>query len=87
MVTYKHITEVVRNRCLNHEAKRVDSNVILLLSATYVGALISWITKHKISLSSSVNKNNQRDKVHIAPISIVLYISNLFYIVIFETQL
>ena len=71
----------------NHEAKRVDSNVILLLSATYVGALISRIIEHKISLSSSVNKNNQRDKVHIAPISIVLYISNLIYIVIFETQL
>ena len=87
MVTYKHITEVVRNRCLNHEAKRVDSNVILLLSATYVGALISWNIKHKISLSSSINKNNQRDKVHIAPISIVLYISNLIYIIIFETQL
>ena len=87
MVTYKHITEVVRNRCLNHEAKRVDSNVILLLSATCVGALISWILKHKISLSSLVNKNNPRDKVNIAPISIVLYISNLINIVIFETQL
>ena len=31
MVTYKHITEVVRNRCLNHEAKRVDSRVLLLI--------------------------------------------------------
>ena len=66
MVTYKHITEVVRNRCLNHEAKRVDSNVILLLSATCVGALISWTIKHEISWSSLVNKNNPRDKVNIA---------------------
>ena len=45
MVTYKQVTEVVRNRCVNHQAKRVDSRAILLLSATSVGALISWIFK------------------------------------------
>jgi len=65
----------------------VDSNIKLLLSAACVGALISWILKDKIFLSSSVNKNNQADKVHIAQISIVLCISDLIYIVLFETQL
>ena len=28
MVTYKHVTEVVRNRFVNHMAKRVDSLVL-----------------------------------------------------------
>ena len=45
MVTYKHVTEVVRNRFVNHLAKRVDSRAILLLIATSVGALIIWIIK------------------------------------------
>ena len=26
MVTYKHVTEVVRNRCVKYKAKRVDSS-------------------------------------------------------------
>ena len=38
MVTYKHVTEVVRNRCVNHQAKRVDSMAKLLI-AMFVGAL------------------------------------------------
>ena len=25
MVTYNHVTEVVRNKCVNHQARRVDS--------------------------------------------------------------
>ena len=37
MVTYKHVNEVVRNRCVKHQAKRVDSRAILLLIATSVG--------------------------------------------------
>ena len=37
-VTYKHVDEVVRNRCVNHQVKRVDSRAILLLFATFVGA-------------------------------------------------
>ena len=45
MVTYKHVTEVVRNRFVNHLAKRVDSRAILLLIATSVEALIIWIIK------------------------------------------
>ena len=40
MVIYKHVTEVVTNRCVNHQAKRVDSRALLLLIATSVGALI-----------------------------------------------
>ena len=45
MVTYKHVTEVVRNRCVNHQAKRVDSRAIVLLIAISVGASIIWIIK------------------------------------------
>ena len=40
IVTYKHVTEVVRNRCVNHQSKRMDSRAIVLLIATSVGALI-----------------------------------------------
>ena len=29
MVTYKHVNEVVRNGCVKHQAKRVDSRAIL----------------------------------------------------------
>ena len=45
MVTYKQVAEVVRIRCVNHQAKGVDSIAPLLLSATSGGALISWILK------------------------------------------
>ena len=30
MVTYKHVTEVVKDMCVNNLAKRVDSTAILL---------------------------------------------------------
>ena len=43
MVTYNHVNEVVRNRCVKHQAKRMDSRAILLLIATSVGALIILI--------------------------------------------
>ena len=45
MVTFKHVTEVVRNRCVNHQEKRVDSRAILLLIRTSVGALLILIIK------------------------------------------
>ena len=45
MATYKHVTEVVQNRCVNHQAKRVDSKAILHLIKTFVGTLIIWINK------------------------------------------
>ena len=45
MVTYNHVTEVVRSKCVNHQARRVDSRAILILIATSVGALIIPIIK------------------------------------------
>ena len=39
MVTYKHVNEVVRNGCVKHHAKRVDSRATLLLIATFARAL------------------------------------------------
>ena len=60
MVTYKHVTEVVRNRCVNHQAKRVDSRAILLLIATSVGALIILIIKQtNINIANQTNKLNK----------------------------
>ena len=60
MVTYKHVTEVVRNRFVNHLAKRVDSRAILLLIATSVGALIIWIIKQtNTNIASQTNKPNK----------------------------
>merc|ERR1711954_326460 len=43
MVTYKHVNEVVRKRCVKHQAKRVDSRAILLVMGTSVGAFIILI--------------------------------------------
>ena len=45
MMTYKHVTEVFRNRCVSHQTKRVDSRAILPLIATSVGSLIILIIK------------------------------------------
>ena len=60
MVIYKHVTEVVRNRCVNHPAKRVDSRAILLLIATSVGALIIWIIKQtNTNIANQTNKLNK----------------------------
>ena len=58
MVTYKHVTEVVRNRCVNQQAKRMVSRAIVLLSATSVGALIIWIIKQ-----TNTNTANQTNKL------------------------
>ena len=38
MVTNKHVTEVVRNGCVNHQVKIMDSKATLLLILTSVGA-------------------------------------------------
>ena len=57
MVTYKHVTEVVRNRYVNHQANRLVSRAIVLLSATSVGALIIWIIKQ-----TNINTVNQTNK-------------------------
>ena len=60
MVTYKHVTEVVRNRFVNHLAKRVGSGTIILLIATFVGALIIWISKQ--TNTNNANQTNQLNK-------------------------
>ena len=57
MVTYKHVTEVVSNRFVNHLAKSVDSKAILLLIATSVGALIIWIIKQTNTYIANKRKN------------------------------
>ena len=60
MVTHKHVTEVVRNRCVNLQAKRVDSRTIVLLIATFVGALIIWIIKQtNTNIANQTNKLNK----------------------------
>ena len=59
MVTYKYVTEVVRNRCYNHQAKRVDSRGILLRTANSVGAVIIWIIKQtNTNIAYKTNKIN-----------------------------
>ena len=59
IVTYKHVTEVVRNRCVNHQAKRMVSRAIVLLNATFAGALIIWIIKQ-----TNTNAANQTNKLN-----------------------
>ena len=59
MATYKHVTEVVQNRCVNHQAKRVDSKAILHLIKTFVGTLIIWINKQtNTNIAYQTNKLN-----------------------------
>ena len=60
MVTYKHVTEVVRNGCVNHQAKRVDSKAIRPLIETSVWALIIWIIKQtNTNIANQTNKLNK----------------------------
>ena len=60
MATNKHVTEVVRNRCVDHHAKRLDSRAILLLIATSVGALIILIIKQtNTNIANQTNKLNK----------------------------
>ena len=37
MVTYKHVNEVARIRCVKHQANRVDSGALPCLIATLMG--------------------------------------------------
>ena len=59
MVTYEHVNEVVRNRCVKHKTKRPDSRATLLLIATSLGALIILIIKQK-----KTNIANQTSKLN-----------------------
>ena len=59
MVTYEHFNEVVRNRYVKYQAKRVDSKAILFIIATSDGALIIWIIKQtntKLIIKQRTNK-------------------------------
>ena len=59
MVIYKHVNEVVSNRCVKHQAKRMDSRAILLIITTFVGALIILIIKQ-----TNTNVANQTNKLN-----------------------
>ena len=60
MVTYEHVIEVVRNRYAKHKAKRWDSRAILLLIATFVGALIILVIKQ--TNTNVANQTNELNK-------------------------
>ena len=60
MVTYEHVNEVVRNRCVKHQAKRMDSRAILLNITTFVWALIILIIKQ--TNTNVANQTNKLDK-------------------------
>merc|ERR1711954_331884 len=66
MVTYKYVAEVVRSRCVNHQAKRVDLRAIVLLIATFVGALIVWIIKQKTQILLVKQTNQTNITVHMS---------------------
>ena len=60
MVTYNNVTEVVRNICVNHQARRVDSRTILILIATSVGTLIiPTIKQTTTDIAPQTNKVNK----------------------------
>ena len=71
MLTYKHVIEGVRIRCVNHQAKRVDSRAIVLLIATSVGALqfLDYQTnKHKYCWSNKQTKQMKLYTCHPASV-------------------
>ena len=60
MMTYKQVLEVVSNRCVNHQAKKVYSRAIGLLIATSVGVLIILIFKKtNTNIADQTNKLNK----------------------------
>ena len=60
MVTYNHVTEVVRNKCVNHQARRVDSRAIHILIVTSVGAsIITTIKQTATNIAHQTNKLNK----------------------------
>ena len=64
MVTYNHVTEVVRSKCVNHKARRVDSRAILIFIATSAGALIDPTIKKNSHRYCSSNKQTQQIKLY-----------------------
>ena len=60
MVTYNHDTEVVRSKCVNHKARRVDSRAILILIANSVRTLIDPTIKQTATdIAHQTNKLNK----------------------------
>ena len=59
MVTYNHVIEVVRNRYVKHQARRMDSRAIILLIATFVRAFIILVIKQ-----TNTNVANQTNKLN-----------------------
>ena len=60
MMTFHHVTEVVKSKYVNHQARRVDSRAILILIATSVGALIIPIIKQTATdIAHQTNKLNK----------------------------
>ena len=60
MVTYNHVTEVVRSECVNHHARRMDSGAILILIVTSVGTfIISTIKQKATNVAHQTNKLNK----------------------------
>ena len=55
----------VRNICVNHQAKRVNSRAILLIIATSVGALIILIIKQtNTNIANPTNKLKKLSSTH-----------------------
>ena len=60
MVTYNHVTEVVRSKCVNHQARRVDLRAIVILIATSVGSLLNPTIKQTATdIAHQTNKLNK----------------------------
>ena len=59
MVSYEHFNKVVRNICVKHKAKRMDSRAILLIITNFAGALIILIIKQ-----TNTNVANQTNKLN-----------------------
>ena len=73
MVTYKHVTEVVRNRYIIDKAKREDSSAILLLIATSVMALTVWIIKQ--TTTNIAHQTNKLKKIEFKQFILLQYVA------------
>ena len=70
---------------LNHQAKRVDSRSILLLIATYLGALTIWIVKQ--TNTSNANQTNKVKQIKLYTFhssSVYSWPQKIEHLIIFE---
>ena len=73
MMTYKHVGQVVWNRCVNHQANRVDSTATLLLSAISVGDSMSWIFKQtNKNIAYQTNKLDKQNCIQLIQLQYIL---------------